>query len=138
VDRRCDDSSMAQTGVRCPRCGRVLTRTESYSSIRFFECVPCRRAYARQSGQGLHERWLGPLSLVLYGVIFEKRPQDAATRIAALYVDDPRRDELVAEIRLELRQPSQSVREILDLRASETDLREFLALVADELEREQT
>jgi hypothetical protein len=71
--------------------------------------------------------------LVLYGVIFEQRPQDSATRIAGLFANDPRRDDIVAEIRLELREPSQSVRKILDLRASETDLREFLALVADEI-----
>ena len=129
----CDDCSMPETTGECPRCGGVLTPSQSPPSIFFYECPRCHRRYARSPGEALHERWPGPLSLVLYGVIFEQRPQDSAARIAGLFVDDPRRDDIVAEIRLELREPSQSVREILDLRASETDLREFLALVADQI-----
>lgn len=129
---------MPETTVDCPRCGCALTPAESPASISFYECPRCGRRYARSEGESLHERWVGPLSLVLYGVIFEQRPQDAAVHIAQALADDPRRDVIVAEIRLELREPSQSVREILDLRASEADLREFLALVADELSGPET
>jgi hypothetical protein len=85
--------------------------------------------------------------LVLYPVIFEKRPQNEAERIASeLYAaSEPGRRsifrsfsreelrQLLSEIRLELRFPTQNVREILDLRGDEADLREYLAAVAKRL-----
>jgi len=73
--------------------------------------------------------------LALYGVLFAERPQDHAARVAASmgHLDTAT---IASEIRLELSRPGQPVRAILsDLRAEEADLREFLALVADELER---
>ena len=91
----------------------------------------------------------GSLNLVLYPVIFESRPQKEASRIAEeLYASsEPEgrsmfgtlsRDQLrqiISEIRLELKRPTQNVRNILDLRGSEEDLREYLTLVADHLDR---
>ncbi|MCI0686964.1 MAG: hypothetical protein L0Y54_06975 [Sporichthyaceae bacterium] len=72
---------------------------------------------------------------MLYGVLFAERPQDRAASVAAnLGHLDPAA--IVSEIRLELGRPSQPIRAILPgMRASEADLREFLALVADELDR---
>jgi len=80
----------------------------------------------------LTERCGGALSLVLYGVIITERPQERAAFIASR-LDHLDRDWLVSEIEDELRNPSQSVQDILDLPASEEDLREFLALVTREL-----
>lgn len=94
----------------------------------------CGRRYAQREGCSLTERWGGALSLVLYGVIFTTRPQERAAFNAA-QLDHIDSDWLISEIEYELNHPSQSVREILDLPASEEDLREFLALVALELRR---
>jgi hypothetical protein len=68
-------------------------------------------------------RWPGPLGLVLYGVLVADRPHLDSTAI-------------VSEIRIEVGYPSQQVRAIQpDVRADEADLRQFLARVADELDR---
>lgn len=61
----------------------------------------------------------GALSLVHYGVIFTERPQERAAFIASR-LDHLDRDWLVSEIEDELRNPSQSVRDILDLPARRT------------------
>jgi len=85
--------------------------------------------------------------LVLYPVIFESHPQKEANRIVdELYAtSEPgahsifrpfSRDQLrqmISEIRIELEHPTQNVRDILDLKGNETDLREYLDLVADRL-----
>ena len=95
----------------------------------------------------LVERWLGPLSLILYPVMFERNPQTEAERIAQeLYAScQPDRrslfrsftreelQQLLSEVRLELHHPTQKVREILDLRGEEADLRQYLAQVAQRL-----
>jgi len=110
-------------------------------------CPGCGRYFRSTPDGKVVEKWLGPLSIVLYPVIFENRPQKVANRIAdELYASsDPgahsmfrpfSRDQLwqmISEIRIELEHPTQNVRDILDLRANETDLREYLDLVADRL-----
>lgn len=85
-------------------------------------------------------RWLGPLSLTLYGVLFKERPQAEAARIAAMIngKHTESRDLFLREIRAELASPSQPVRDILPgMTATEEDLREFLRLVADALDAER-
>jgi hypothetical protein len=85
----------------------------------------------------LVSRWLEPITLVLYPLIFEHEPvrrvQDAAkfTRRQSVAWQHA----LVREVRLELETPTQAVRDILDCRGSEKDLREFLRLLADEVAR---
>jgi hypothetical protein len=70
-------------------------------------------------------------------VIFDPRPQDPQ-RVRAVagqlgHLDTAR---IAAEIRLELAHPTQPVADIVGpMRAGEDDLREFLRLLADELER---
>lgn len=81
------------------------------------------------------ERWGGALSLALYGVIFERRPQDCAEPVAR-QLDHLDTDRMLAEIELELAQPRQPLTKILPgIVATEADLREFLARLADELRR---
>lgn len=100
----------------------------------FWECPLCHRQYTQKAGGALTERWMGALSLVLYGVIFEMYPQRRAEFIATR-LDHIDREWLISEIELELNNPSQTVRDILDLPASEDDLREFLSMVAVELRK---
>jgi hypothetical protein len=133
--------------MNCPRCGSVELEPISGGEAEFVSCPGCGRYFRATSDGKVVEKWLGPLSLVLYPVIFEKRPQKEANRIAnELYAasePDRRsmfrplsRDQLwqmISEIRIELERPTQNVRDILDLRGNEADLREYLALVADRL-----
>lgn len=118
----------------CLRCGHhPLMRTDSAADdVTFYECPGCGRRFT-YSGGSLTERWPGPIGLALYGVLFDDHPQERAKSSAA-GLGRLDRDRLVAEIRHELEQPSQQVRDILPgMRASEADLREFLALLVDEL-----
>jgi hypothetical protein len=125
------------TGVStCLRCPGELRMTERAGAVAFLECPACGRRYAREDGGPLTERWMGPLSLALYGVIFTDRPQDPecvhrqARSMGHLDVGA-----LVREIRLELAEPTQPVAAVLPgMRATESDLREYLRLLADELE----
>jgi hypothetical protein len=123
----------------CLRCaGTALQPLPSPKGIAFFECPTCRRRFTRHASGALTERWLGPLSIALYAVIFEEHPQSQAARAAALLRSQQGAAHcalIASEIRTELSASTQPVREILPgMRASESDLREFLGRVADALE----
>jgi hypothetical protein len=100
----------------------------------FFECPSCHRQYAKAKSGALTYRWLHPVSLPLYCVIFEKSPVDHSRRVADLLLRQNSQDLLAAiisEIELELEEPTQQVREILGNVANEEKCRQFLAAVAD-------
>jgi len=81
------------------------------------------------------------VTLALYGVIFKERPSESAEQIARQFLKHRTPEELewiVNEIRLELNDPAQQVRDTLDCRASEEDLREYLQRFCDCLERLRT
>lgn len=103
--------------------------------MQFLECAECGRRYAQEDGGPLTERWPGPLSSALYGVIFDEHPQDPdRVRQQAGSLQHLDVDALVSEIRRELAAPAQPVSAILPgMRAGEDDLREYLRLLADEL-----
>jgi hypothetical protein len=119
----------------CLRCQSTeLKILPSPEGITFYQCPSCRRQFAQKPGKSLTERWLGPLSLVLYPVIFSEQPQDDALRVATMLRSQQTADRLaiiVSEIRSEIAHPTQNVRDILDLGASEKDLREYLSRVAE-------
>jgi hypothetical protein len=122
---------------RCPRCGTsVVDDSPSDQLIEFYGCPACGRRWAREPGERLHERWLGPISIALYGTLYAEHPQDEAERIARQLRAQGHIDliAMVNEIRLELNEPVQEVRSILGHRTSEHDLREFLARLAELLE----
>jgi hypothetical protein len=85
------------------------------------------------AGNSLTERWRGPLSLVLYPVIFSERPQDEAVAVATMFKHhhSNKLAQIISEIRSEIAYPTQNVRDILNLHAPEKDLREYLSKVAD-------
>lgn len=121
--------------VLCLRCSTTDLRrlSESTQEVEFFECPSCLRHYASKSGGALTYRWLHPISLALYGVIFESRPLEHAQRIVESLVRDRPPEEIVVfveEIELELEHPTQQVRSIIGNVASETECREFLTAVA--------
>lgn len=145
---------------RCLRCKTVplIALEPIHPEISFFECSNCRRQYALKPGKALTFRWMHPISLALYEVIFDAEPVKSwAAREAALVeqvqvhpeterlmrkigvsLEPPTPEQLeliVSEIRLELEDPTQQVRDILDCRASEDELREWLRRYAEHVER---
>lgn len=113
----------------------------------FFTCPECNRRFHLKEDGTLTERWLGPISMVLYPVIFTSSPQSRASEIAdSLYqstIPDGKSlfrsftfeqiQYLVNEIEIELAQPTQKVKDILGCTGSESDLREYLLLVVEQL-----
>ncbi len=125
-------------GPRCLRCGTVeLQRLpESTSGMAFFECPSCGRHYARAAGKALTFRWLHPISLALHPVLFFPEPRGAERKSAQALVEGRTAEEIAAladEIELELKQPTQRVRDIIGNAATEEDCRAFLAGVVREL-----
>ena len=69
----------------CLHCRSTeLDLLSSPPEITFYECPLCGRQFAQQPVKSLTERWRGPLSLVLYPVIFSERPQDEAVAVATV------------------------------------------------------
>ena len=125
--------------LRCLRCKTVPVAEARPPGprIAFFECPRCRRQYALRPGKRLTFRWPHPISLPLYAVQFDESPAGRAAEAAASLVRHRPAEELASfarEIRLELDEPTQPVRDILDCRASEAELRAFLGAVAGEVE----
>jgi hypothetical protein len=124
---------------RCLRCKTpsLVESEHHHPDIRFFECPKCERCYALQPGQHLTFRWMHPITLVLYRVIFDAAPVERAGIVAkkfAQYYSREKQISMIEEIRLELADPTQQVRDSLDCRASEEDLREYLRSFCECLE----
>lgn len=119
----------------CLRCPEVQLRElpESSPEIAFFDCPSCLRHYARQRGRALTYRWGHPVSLALYGSFkFPPAVHDYSPEVAEDLLGGRSQEEItriVGEIELELEQPTQQVRDILDTPASEKQCRAFLAAV---------
>jgi hypothetical protein len=128
------------TGPFCLRCRTVpLTVVGTTDSrLTFFECPACCRQYALRPGKGLTFRWPHPIGLTLYGVQFDESPSLRAAEAAASFARGrpaAELERLAREIELELREPTQRVRDILDCRAPEGELREYLRLFAEGIMR---
>jgi hypothetical protein len=124
----------------CLRCKSVRLELEEFYGTRdridFYFCPQCQWRFAKRTGRGLCDRWLSPLSTVLYEIIFEPHPQDKASAVAAdilTYLPSEEVQLIKSEIQRELEHPTQQVRDILDMPHEEQDLREFLRLVANQL-----
>ena len=124
--------------LHCLRCKtvRLADAAPVAPQIAFFECPNCGRHYALKSGKQLTFRWLHPISLALYPVLFDESLSGRAAEVAAQLANGRTTKEIEMfrrEILLELEEPTQQVRDILDNRASEVELREFLASVAEQI-----
>jgi len=76
--------------------------------------------------------------MVLYPVMFEANPGKHCKRVAEMFAKHESGEQIrliVQEIQLELDNPTQPVRDILESQASEEDLRKYLRCVADRLEK---
>lgn len=123
----------------CPRCRTaILTETDHAENIRFFLCSNCNRRYALQPGQALTSRWREAITLPLHEVCQSKVPIQHALRVARKFVSQWSSKELdwiVQEIKLELDDPTQRVRDTLDCNASEVELRQYLLLFCEHVEQ---
>jgi hypothetical protein len=125
--------SSSQPSANAPNCGRckttALVPVESPDSISFYECPKCQRKFARKQDGALTLRWGHPINLLLYPVIFEQHPEQHCEEVAALFAKQETADRIkriVEETRLELDDPTQQVRDILESHASEEALRRYL------------
>jgi hypothetical protein len=79
-----------------------------------------------------------PISLLLYPVIFDEHPEKRCHEVAASFAKQESAERVklfVQEIKLELDDPTQQVRDILESRASETELRDYLRCLVEQLEK---
>ncbi len=127
----------------CPRCQSIELslqpgRAEDVSAL---ECSSCGRRYQLRDRTLLTERWMGPLSLLLYPIALASEPLEDIDRVVRHLVDaegwpSDTLQRSIDEAALELRSPSQQVSKILDLfsEASEDDVRTYLRQVSDRLQ----
>ena len=120
--------------TNCLRCSNVALAPLPVVSheINFYECPSCYRHYAQKPGGSLTFRWLHPTSLVLYKFDNGLNPADYAPHVAREISKSRYAQDIEAfrrEIELELEQPSQPVREILDTQTSEEACRGLLVSV---------
>lgn len=133
---------MANTSITetCFRCGSTLddnTPSPDTGKINFYFCKNCRSAYAKGPGEKLHDRWLMPLSVVLYPVIFADDPCAHAARVARLFIERKGCDiaRLKQHILDEIQNPKQQVSQILNfVFPDEQLLRKYLIEVVENLE----
>ena len=124
---------MSHSEEKCLRCVDIVLSLlpESSKEVQFYKCPKCGRNFAKKPGQQLHDRWLSPISLVLYLVTSNKDPRERIDDIADLFIEQRNLNELstiVHEIDRELNEPTQRVTEILDFAHSPSEelLREYL------------
>lgn len=106
---------------------------DTTATITFYDCLSCPWHFAQKPGEGLHDRWLSPLSIALYSQIFEKHPDQTAEENAKALLSQP--PDMIAaildEIDRELKSPTQQVSEIHDFKyPDENGLRIHLKLLA--------
>jgi len=120
--------------MKCFRCNTTFNKTNE-DDTHFYSCSSCNAHYRLDEHNGLCDRWRMPISLVLYGVIFDKKPETKAAAIAASFKarDDLDLAKIVDDIKDELKSPRQKVSSILEFRyPNEDKLRLFLALFVKE------
>jgi len=115
--------------LRCP--GVELVPSGPFRpEIEFFDCPACQRRYALKPGRSLTFRWLHPISLLLYGILFDVNLVGRARALLQAAEQLPNQPNatrrMIDEIELELTQPTQQVRDILDNPQTEEQCRQFL------------
>jgi uncharacterized protein YlaI len=123
---------------KCLRCDDQFLHIlpESNKDITFYECPECKWNFAKKPDERLHDRWLSPISMVFYGIIFSKDPREEIERISEYFIHYYEEgkyklsfmNRLIEEIDRELNKPTQPVSQILELvhHPSEEIVRDFL------------
>ncbi len=124
---------------KCFRCNSELkdVTPSEVTDIKFLSCENCRCQFSENSAGRLYDRWLMPITLPLYNVIFEKEPLDCVENIVKEMATRENKfvDALIEALSDELVNPKQRVTDIHDFSyPDEVKLRKFLGLVKDGLE----
>ena len=110
----------------CIRCGNFLDKQSS----EFYRCVNCKRDYTKTRNNIIVDKWLSPISLVLYGIIFEtSKIPDQTINFQIAQLEKFSKEEIsiiINDIQEELDNPKQNVVEILDLNCGEENVRDYL------------
>ena len=119
---------MTERRAMCLRCSKVeLIPCGPFGhEIEFFDCPACHRRYARKPGGSLTFRWLHPISLVLYEILFDSNPLERLEKSGGPSEPPEVLLRIVEEIELELTHPTQQVRDILDNPQTEEQCRQYL------------
>ena len=119
---------MTEKRAMCLRCDGVeLVPSGPFGhEIQFFDCPACHRRYARKPGGSLTFRWLHPISLVLYGKLFDSSGHSPIEKSSVPSEPPEMLLRMVEEIELELTHPTQQVRDILDNPQTEEQCRQYL------------
>ena len=86
----------------------------------------------------MHFRWGHPINLLLYPAIFDEHPEERCEEIATLIAKQESADRIhsiIRETKLELDDPTQQLRDILESRATEKDLRRYLRCAVEQLQK---
>ena len=121
---------MSIMNVICFRCNKPLLLAEELEAISFYKCTSCNRDYAKKPGKGLTDRWLSPLSLVLYDIIFIKeRISDEIIENVSNEINHYEakkvkfiKDDIVEE----LTNPKQKLIDMLGIQGTEENARDYL------------
>ena len=123
----------------CFRCNGDLVITDEYDTITFYKCDECKRAYAKSVGKSLTDKWLNPISIALYRIIFETEIVSdefiAQSVISLAHLDVEQIKLMVEEIEEELNYPKQKLVDVLDLKGTEKIARDYLFRFSAELKR---
>jgi hypothetical protein len=126
----------------CKRCNNGILEILPESSLEysFYKCNNCGWNWAQGEGESLHDRWLSPISIVLYSQIYEKNPQLTGEENAKVLLNQKDKAFLMSvieEIERELSNPIQKVSEIHDFEyPDEVKLRKHLKVLKDYLKKE--
>jgi hypothetical protein len=138
------DQPSAADLPQCPRCQdtRLTVLPQQTEDLSSLQCPRCERQWMLRAADLLTERWLGPLSLLLYPIVYSSEPLDDIERAVSHLVTAEgwplqKLQWAVNEAELELAEPCQQVSKILNFtdEPSEELVREYLRRVIEQLKK---
>ena len=121
----------------CFRCNGELIITNKSEDITFYQCNNCKRSFSQSEGKSITDRWMSPISLALYPIIFKTKivSDECIDRsiIAFSHFDKNQKKLMIEEIEEELANPKQKLVDILDLKGTEVIARDYLSRLAASL-----
>lgn len=124
--------------AHCYRCGEKLTDVTppDVTGIAFYRCPACGSSYAQAPGKALHDRWLMPLTLATYDLIFSSNPDEKMDDIYQQMIEKGEDfvQLLLSHIEEELKDPKQNLADMHPFEfLDDAQLRAFLGALARRL-----
>ncbi len=127
----------------CFRCNNDLVITDEHNTITFYKCDICKRGYAKSAGKSLTDRWLSPISIVIYDIIYVKQKvSDKIVEGNAMRflkrLDKEKMEALIEDIDDEINNPKQKLVDMLDLKGTTEEIaRDYLRRLSIEIKKHQ-